>query len=241
MNHLIITRVNLHMKLDPYQYKDTELWKRDGWNEDRINLLNNWARKSLQKQNNQNFIYITLWQKGYADNYSLSNEIKLEIDYTNTEDDKDIDYKNIDSKDTGKKTLGFSNQIVNKIKENFSGPVIITTLDCDDALHYNYVNIISSYKNKFTDFIILDVSHRYQYNIKTKAKGIKKRKNPSPMMSCFEPYIKCIPIIYNHSKIPIPIEIKKIKNLKGLQTINNSNSYSTDTDDPAQFNLCDFI
>jgi hypothetical protein len=241
MNHLIITRVNLHMKLDPYQYKDTELWKRDGWNEDRINLLNNWARKSLQKQNNQNFIYITLWQKGYVDNYSLSNEIKLEINYTNTEDDKDIDYRNIDSKDIGKKTLGFSNQIVNKIKENFSGPVMITSLDCDDALHYNYVNIISSYKNKFTDFIILDVSYRYQYNIKTKAKGIKNRKNASPMMSCFEPYIKCIPIIYNHSKIPIPIEIKKIKNLKGLQTINSSNSYSTSINNPAQFNLCDFI
>lgn len=241
MKHIIITRVNLHMKLDPYKYEETELWKKEGWNEERIQLLNNWARASIKKQSNQDFIYVTLWQKGYMDNKHLSNEIKIEIENTNTEDDNPLDYKALWENKDGKKTLNFSDQIIKKIRDKFDSPAVITTLDCDDALHYDYVNIISQYKNKFDDYIILDMHHRYQYNILTGVKGVKSTKRGTPMMSCIEPEIKCIPIIYNHSHMPIDIRIKKINELKGLQTINNTNMFVKGTGRSSDFNLNDFI
>lgn len=238
MNHIIITKVNLHMRLDPHKYKETELWKREGWNEERIQLLNDWARASLRGQTNQNFTYVTLWQKGYMESGGeLDNEIKIEIENTGTADDDPLDYKSLWEKTDGKVTLNFSGQIVRKIREKFTSG-FITTLDCDDALHKDYVQVISEQKK--IPYLIYDMHDRYQYNIKTGIKGVKSTVRPSPMMTCYEPDIKCIPVIYNHSVIPVPYQIRKLPALKGLQTINNTNMFVKGTGRKADFNLEDY-
>lgn len=223
------------MRLDPFKYKETELWKREGWNEERIQLLNDWARASLRGQTNQNFTYVTLWQKGYMDEGGeLENEIKIEIENTGTADDDPLDYKALAEKIDGKLTLNFSDQIVRKIREKFTSG-FVTTLDCDDALHKDYVQIIS--KQEKTDYIIYDMWNRYQYDIETGVKGVKSTTSPSPMMTCYEPDIKCIPVIYNHSAIPVPHQIRNLPELKGLQTLNNTNMFVKGTGNKAEFDL----
>ena len=242
MKHLIISRINLHMRLDPHKYQETELWKRSGWDEERIKLLNEWCRPSLIKQTNQEFIFVSLWQKGYMESGNeLPNEVKIEIENTGTRDDDPLDYKALWSHKNGKLTLNFADQITEKIKERFEPPLLITNLDCDDALKYNFVDVLHGASLNHTGFIILDMQTRYQYNIKTGVKGKKSTRRPSPFLSCVEPEIRCIPIRYNHSMVPIDIPIKKIPELAGLQTLNGSNMFVKGTGKSANFEISDYV
>ena len=238
--HIIITRVNLHMRLDPHKYRITRLWEVDGWNRDRIDLLNQWARRSLAKQTNQNFHYITLWQAGHRDpDGALPNEIQIEIENTGTPDDDPLDYKALWNGTPGKKTLNFSGQIVRKVSERFAPPWVITTLDCDDALHKDYVQVISEQEK--SEPIIFDMHSRYQYNVLTGAKGVKSTRRPSPLMSRYETEPEYLPVIYNHSLIPEPFKIRKLTKLKGLQTINDTNMFCKGTGKHAEYDLNDYI
>lgn len=241
MRHLIISRVNLHMELDPYKYKETRLWEQYGWEKERVRLLNEWARASLKKQTCQDFTFITLWQKGHVHPGGFDNEVKIEIENTGTPDDDPLDYEAFLNGREGKLTLNFSGQITAKVRALFDGPVLITNLDCDDALRYDFVEVIQRRAKKYNDYTILDMQKRYQYNIRTGAKGFKSSRRGSPFLSCVEPDIKCIPIIYNHSITPGDISIKKIDGLSGLQTINESNMFVTGMGKSEGFNLSDYV
>ena len=241
MNHIIISRVNLHMRLDPHKYKETELWKRKGWNEERIQLLNDWCRASLRKQSNQNFTFVSLWQKGYmAKGGELGNEIKIEIENTGTYDDEPLDYQALWGSGNGKITLNFADQIADKIKKRFKAPLLVTNCDCDDALKYDFVELLQAESLKHNGFVILDMQTRLQYNIKTGVKGKKSSRRPSPFLSCLEPEIRCVPTRYNHSVIPVDIPLVKVTGLSGLQTLNSSNMFVKGTGDSANFNLEDY-
>ena len=133
------------MRLDPYKYKVTELYNEPGWNEERIQLLNDWCRASLRKQTNQNFTFVSLWQSGsVADGGELDNEIKIEIEQTGTIDDEPLDYDALINGKVGKKTLNYADQIRNKIRRLFKAPLLVTSLDCDDALHKDFVQVMQS-------------------------------------------------------------------------------------------------
>jgi hypothetical protein len=241
MRHLIISRVNLHMELDPYKYKETRLWQREGWESERVRLLNEWARASLKKQTCQDFTFVTLWQKGHVHPGALDNEVRIEIERTGTDDDEPLSYKALWEGGKGKLTLNYSGQITAKVRALFDGPALITNLDCDDALKYDFVEVVQREAQKYTDYTILDMQTRFQYNIRTGAKGFKSSRRGSPFLSCVEPDIKCIPVTYNHSVIPLEIPIKKIDALSGLQTLNNSNMFVTGTGKSTGFELSDYV
>jgi hypothetical protein len=242
VKHLIISRVNLHMRLDPNKYKVTELWKQPGWNESRVRMLDEWTRRSLRKQTNQDFTFVTLWQAGHVhQGGGLANEVKIEIENTGTSDDDPLDYNALWNNAPGKKTLNFSDQIAYRIRQRFKAPALITNLDCDDCLRYDFVEVLQREAAKYSDFTILDMQDRYQYNIRTGAKGVKSSRRASPFLSCVEPEIKCIPIIYNHSDMPVDISIKKIPDLAGMQTINSSNMFVSGTGNKGTFKLEDYV
>ena len=241
MNHLIISRVNLHMRLDPFKYKETELWKRPGWENSRLEMLDKWARASLRKQTNQDFTFVTLWHEGTTKTPGPPNEVQIEISDTGTEDDEPLDYKAWEEGLPGKLTLNFSNQIVRKVRGLFDGPAIVTNLDCDDCLRYDFVDIVQKEAKKYTEYTILDMQTRYQYNIRTGAKGRKDSRGGSPFLSCVEPVIRCMPVIYNHSITPGDISIKKIEGLHGMQTVNESNMFVKGTGNKASFDLSDYV
>lgn len=240
MNHIIISRVNLHMKLDPYKYKVTELWNQPGWNESRIQLLNDWARTSLRGQCNQNFTFVSLWQSGFmAQGGELDNEIKIEIENTGTIDDEPLDYDALINNKVGKKTLNFADQIRDKIRSRFKAPILVTSLDCDDALQWDYVDVMQ--RQKWHTQMYYDVEARYSYNLETGQKGIKRTKTPSPFTTCYEEKIQCFPARLNHTYLGEHIKGEKIKGLFALQTVNKSNMFSRKVGDEVNFNLEDFI
>ena len=243
MTHLVISRVNLHMDLDPFKYKETQLYKVPGWNEARIDLLNNWARPSLKMQTCQDFTFISLWQKGHvAEGGELPNEVKIEIERTGEVDDLPLDYESLWSDMDGKVTLNYANQIRDKVRKLFKPPVIVTNLDCDDALRYDFIQKVQDEVRR------VDPKHafyfnnhtRYAYNTDTGAKGVKKTRRPSPTVSVYEPVITCYPLRYNHSYLDQFIPGRAVKDLYSLQTINGTNMFCRGTGAGDDFKLEDY-
>lgn len=227
MKHLIITRVNLPMRLDPHKYKQTELFKSEQWNDDRFRLLNKFARASLRKQTCQNFKFITLWGKVYKGG-ELPNEVKEPVVDTGSPDCEPLNYRALWEDLPGKKTLNFSDQIAGIAKRHARPPVLITNLDADDCLHKDYVKILqeTAFKYKHLANFYLDTKYRYGLHEASGRKGVKvKGKTVTPFVSTIEHKITCIPLRYNHAYIHTMFKGLKIPGLSGLQTINDSNMF----------------
>ena len=234
------------MRLDPYKYKITELYNEPGWNERRIQLLNEWCRASLRKQTNQNFIFVSLWQSGQmADGGELDNEIKIEIEHTGTIDDEPLDYDALINGKVGKKTLNFADQIRDKIRKLFKAPLLVTNLDADDALHFQFVEklqqTVSERDFDRTNPFYFSTSNRYCYNIRTGKKGMKKTASPSPSVSTWEPYINCFPLRYNHQYLGQWVPGVNVEGLIGLQTVNDTNMFSRKVGEFTEFDLEDYV
>ena len=228
------------MRLDPYKYKITELYNEPGWNERRIQLLNDWCRASLSKQTNQNFTFVSLWQSGFmAEGGELDNEIKIEIEQTDTIDDEPLDYDALINNKVGKKTLNFADQIRDNIRRLFKAPLLVTNLDADDALHKDFVQVMQS--QEYDRQMYYDVEGRYCYNIKTGEKGVKRTKTPSPFATCYEKNIQCFPVRYNHTYLNDHIQGSKMPGLYAVQSVNSSNMFSRKVGEPAEFDLEDYV
>lgn len=240
MNHIIVSRVNLRMRLDPYKYDNTELWKTPGWDEQRVQLLNDWARASLRKQTCQDFTFVSLWWDGkiYAGG-ELDNELRLTISETCTEDDEPLNYRALTKNKPGKLTLNFSDQIREKIAEHFDPPLLVTNLDCDDALHYKFVETLQS--REFAERRYYSSTDRYCYNVNTGARGVKRSHAPSPFVSTYEPEIECLPLTYNHSYLHKWVPGDNIEGLVGLQSVNSTNMFSRSTGETADFDLSEYV
>jgi hypothetical protein len=243
MKHVILTRVNVPMRLDPHKYKHTELFKLPEWNDNRVKMLNSFARRSLAKQTCQDFTYITLWGKMYQGG-ELPNEIKETVTDNGTPDCEPLNYRALWEDLPGKKTLNFSDQIAGIVKKHFKPPLLITNLDADDALHYQYVEILQAEAKKYAyrENYWLDPKRRYGYNVATGAKGLKlKGRTVTAFCSTIEHEITCIPLRYNHSYIGTMFSGMKIPELSGVQTINDSNMFCSGVGEAADFELNDYI
>ncbi len=247
MKHLIVSRVNLEMDLDSWKYKNPKLYSLPGWDEHRVLMLNNYARQSLRKQTDQRFQFITLWHKGKViTGGELPGEVKIETHRTGTVDDLPLDYKAVHEKRDGKRTLNYADQIRDAIRERYDPPVLITNLDCDDALHKKFVQNIKIAFTKYhpDDYYYFDPPVRYIYTIGSGTKGKKiNQSSPSPFVTTYEPKILCLPLRYNHSLLIDHFKIKgvKLKELFAMQTVNQTNMYSRSSGHPADFDLKDYI
>lgn len=243
MKHVILTRVNVPMRLDPHKYKHTELFKSKEWNDNRFEMLNRFARPSLAKQTCQDFTHITLWGDMYEGG-ERPNEIKETVVDNGSPDCEPLDYRALWENLPGKDTLNFADQIAGIVKKHFKPPLLITNLDADDALHYQYVEILQAeaMKHEYRKDFWLDTMHRYGYNINTGEKGLKfKGRTVSPFCSTIEHKISCIPLRYNHPYIGTMFTGLKIPGLSGLQTINDTNMFCTSVGEPADFDINDYI
>lgn len=244
MNHLVISRVNLEMDLDPHKYEKTRLWTSSEWNKERVALLNEYARGSLAAQTNQNFTFVSLWHKGkVSEGGELDNEIKITIERTGTRDDEPLNYRSLWSNGHGKHTLNYADQIRDKIGERFDGPVLVTNLDCDDCLKFDYVERVQDAVVKRNPSMSMYFNNhaRYVYNVRTGQKGVKKTTRPSPTVSTWEPEIMCYPLRYNHSYLHKYISGVNVDGLFSLQTINSSNMFCKSVGDKSEFNLGDYV
>jgi hypothetical protein len=243
MKHVILTRVNLPMRLDPHKYKNTELFKSKEWNDRRFEMLNRFARPSLAKQTCQDFTHITLWGDMYEGG-ERPNEIKETVTDNGSPDCEPLNYRALWEDLPGKKTLNFSDQIADIVKKHFKPPLLITNLDADDALHYQYIELLQAEarKQSYRENFWFDTMKRYGYNVNTGQKWLRlKGRTVTAFCSTIEHEITCIPLRYNHPYIGTMFHGMKIPELSSLETINDSNMFSSAVGEPAEFDLNDYI
>jgi len=170
--HLIITKVNVKWR---EQSKDPV------WLGNRIKIINNILRPSLQAQTNKNFKFITLW--GYEPEGGIENEHQI---FIKSEGAAGI------LKELNKKILNYIDE------EN----VLVTRIDSDNALGENFVETLQSNLIETTPFYY-DIKSMHMLNTKTGGKSIWKPDKTSGFISVMERTLdfQCIPYKYSHGDI----------------------------------------
>lgn len=244
MKHIIISRVNIPRELDPSKYPDPAPYKSQQWNEDRVKLLNRYARKSLQQQTCQDFIFITLWGPHHIIDIEnrLDNEATLIIRRGVDEyDEQFFDFDAWKAGNNEKQEMDFAFQIKKVVKaflKGTEGPYLFTNLDCDDCLHYKFVQKVQSSAEIKADNApyFLDVERRFMLNINKGGRGVKERRSPSPMVTTIEKEIEVYPLRWHHSMMGKHLQGTKVPGLFALQTVNDSNILTRGTGKHAEFN-----
>ena len=244
MTHFIISRVNIPRELDPSKYPDPAPYKSQQWNEDRVKLLNAYARKSLQQQTCQDFIFVSLWGSHHIIDIenTLKNEATLIIRRGVDEyDEQPFDFEAWKKGENEKQEMDFSFQIRKVIKQYLKGsqgPYLFTNLDCDDCLQYKFVERVQAASEDHVDKapFYLDVEGRFMLNINKGGRGVKERRTPSPMVSTIEKNIEVFPLRWHHSMMGNHLQGTKVPGLTALQTVNDSNILTRGTGKHAEFN-----
>lgn len=197
--HLIVSRVNI--KWLP-QSKD------EVWLNNRINILNNTLRSSIEVQTNKNFKFVTLW--GYEPVGKISNEYQLLLESSGAN-----------------KIL---KEILPKLLELIDEEYVLTTrIDSDNCLGNDFVENLhkSIIETEFPFYY--DIKKMDMINIITKGKKTWNATGTSGFISVMEKKdeYKCIPYSKSHGSIGIFIKGIKIDNLNVLLTIHGDNIHMT--------------
>lgn len=247
MKHIIISRINMPRELDVTHHKNPAPYKNPEWNKERVYLLNNILRPSLAQQTNQNFTFISLWGEVFEGN-ELENEVKEKVVRGLDEwDEKAFDFQKWQRGRgvTVKEEMDFAKQVKDILSKHRGTEdyVLITNIDCDDALHKDFVALLQkgAMRHSRKAPFYVDVWKRWALNLFNGRKGDKTRKNtPSPMISVIEKDLECYPLKYHHPMLKKYIRGTKIVDVEAVQTINNGNILSGGIGEAAEFNLTDF-
>lgn len=215
--HLFVTKVNI--KWLP-QSKD-EVWLKN-----RINLLNNIVRPSLEAQTNKNFKFVTLW--GYEPIGKLDNEYQIIV---NTENDSNLIHQE------------FLPKLIELIDEDY---VLTTRIDTDNAISNNFVEILHNHITETEIPFYYDISHMDMLDLRTRKKMVWPAKGTSAFVSVMENKYKykCIPYSSGHGTVGKIMKGIKFDDLNALCTIHNENIYMkkalgspTDFDEKNKYSL----
>lgn len=210
VKHIVVTRLALK-----WRFNETNLsW--DNWLNNSIFLMDNTCRLSLKNQSNQNFTLLSLVDESV--NYFgsiLDNEVILKVPQLNN----------------GEYPKTKMIEVINDYVKTLNGfdSVIITRLDRDDALRYDYINNVQNYlSDKINEFVDLNNSISYDY-LNDITYFSKKYYNTfvSPFVSVHEKInnnkINCISLLVDHNDVPKYLMGKKIDELYGMQIIHDNN------------------
>lgn len=195
--HLIVTKVNL---------KWLEQSKDPIWLENRIKLLNNILRPSIEAQTNQNFKFITLW--GYDPIGQINNEYPLKFDCE------------------GMRPI--YNEMVIKLLDYIDEEnVLVTRVDSDNALKNDFVEILQKNVNESELPFYYDLKKIDMIHLDTRIKKTWPARDTSAFVSVMEEKsnFKCIPYSTGHGRIQTFVKGIKIDDLLGLCTIHGENVY----------------
>lgn len=229
MKHLILSRVNVPCHLDPKKYDDPTPYKSEQWNHHRIRLLNKYLRSSLRNQTCQNFTLITLWGKQYDwDKTLLLNERQVVITRGwDTHDEKGFDFTGQKRGKPQKATREFWKQIRDKTKPLAGELTLVTNIDSDDAVRYDFVENVQRLAQQHIEKapFYLDCGNRYAINDRNHKTGVKSTSNVSPAPTTIETDYQALPMKWPHSIMGRHVKGKKFKELNLLQSISGANIF----------------
>lgn len=210
--HLVITRVALK-----YGDEDFYLSKFNKSSQDRLSeaveIFDKYARKSLKNQIFQDFKLLSFFDNSVENIGSkLNNEVIIKFESL-----------------TKKPYINLINNYIKSLNQNFDY-IILTRLDSDDLIRYDYLKIIN--EKIITNPIIekyLDLQYIKHYDTKDFYSGYKKRLT-SPFTSTIEKWTNngiVGVIMSNHSKICEKLPGEKLAELQGIMTIHGDNNATT--------------
>lgn len=210
VKHIIVTRLALK-----WRFSETNL-KWDDFLKESIRLMDIYTRPSLKNQNNQNFTLLSLVDETVNEYGNvLPNEIILKIPTQ-----KNFEYPK-------KVMIEKVNDYINSLKDCDS--VILTRLDRDDALKFDFIDKVQKYLLNNTESYI-DLNNSITYDVKNKKfHDSKKYKNTfvSPFVSTHEKIkngkIKCISLLVDHDQVHKYLKGKKVNDLYAMQVIHGRN------------------
>jgi hypothetical protein len=217
--HLIVSRVNV--KWLP-QSKDSV------WLNDRIVLLNNILRSSIEAQTDKNFKFVTLW--GYEPVGRIDNEYQLMFD---------VEFMN-----------RIHDEMIPKLLELVDEDYVLTTrIDTDNAMGFNFIenlhrHVLETESVAETEIpFYYDITKMGVYNLMTKSKRVWNTDHTSAFISIMEDRrkYKCIPFGYDHSKIENDVNGLKFDDLNVICTIHGKNvAMKNEFGTPSNFNVGDY-
>jgi len=210
VKHIIVTRLALK-----WRFSETKLSWDDFVNES-IELMTKFTRPSLKNQDNQDFTLLSIVDESVTDyGNTLENEVVLKV-----ETEKNNGYPK-------KAMINAVNKYISEIQGYDS--VILTRLDRDDALRFDFIDNVQNYlKDKPNNYIDLNNSITYNSRGK-KAHNSKKYFNTfvSPFVSTHEKIeddkIKCISLLVDHDQVPKYLKGRKVNDLYAMQVIHGRN------------------
>lgn len=209
VKHIIVTRLAIK-----WRFNETNLsWEE--WTKNSLNLMNEICRPSLKNQTDQDFTLLSLVDEELNDYGDvLENEKILKIKSENNQYPK-------------KEIIQRINKYVSKLKGYDS--IILTRLDRDDALRFDFIEKVKNYLLRSPNrYIDLNNSYTFDYEKKIVHKS-KKYFNTfvSPFVSVHEKIennkIKCISLLVDHNEVPRHIPGKKVNDLYAMQVIHGLN------------------
>jgi hypothetical protein len=164
IEHIIITRVGLKKPQRVYDRLNVN-W--EAWLKDSIKLMDTYCRASLRNQSNQNFTLLSLFDKSVTEYGNvLHNEVILKSE---------------------KENEPIKNIIRRYTEQQPCKKFIITRLDRDDCLRYDFIKNVQKYLKKQKKRTYVDITHdRHYLNVQTNEFYRMFKPRVSPFASTLE-------------------------------------------------------
>ena len=218
MKHFVITRLAIKWNhpLVKMSWQD--------WLNDSINLMDTYCRPSLRKQTDQDFTLLSLVDPSvtYVGN-KLPNEIIVPCGSMDRMD------------------------LINAVNGFISGDwIILTRLDRDDCLRFDFLEKIKQYLREDKEQYI-DIKKMYSWDTHTdKVYDSPKYKTCiSPFVSVKERvndgHIRCVPFAVNHAAICNVLPGKKVTDLLSIQVVHGTNVINRTMGPECEINKSEYL
>jgi len=195
--HLIVSKINVKS----HPQANDEIWVKN-----RINLLNNILRPSLEAQSNKKFKFISLWGGEVIGGYKLDNEHQLII-----------------NSEGGKKIY---NEALLKLVDFIDDDYVLTTrVDSDNALSVDFIENLHNHIIETEVPFYYDIKKMNMLELKTRKKTLWDAKATSGFVSVMEESAKykCIPYKSGHGTVGKICDGLKFDDLIALCSIHGEN------------------
>ena len=193
--HLIVTKVNIKWLPESRDEK---------WLNDRIVILNNILRPSIESQTNQDFKFVTLW--GYEPVGKINNEYQIIL-------------KSEIASELYKEWMP---KLIELIDTEY---VLTTRIDTDNCFSYDFVEKLYEHITEIKAPYYYDVKKIDMFNSNTGNKSTWNAKGTSGFISVMEKKseYKCIPYMGGHGSVGRICDGLKFDDLDALLTIHGNN------------------
>tara|TARA_R110001592_G_scaffold362792_1_gene678247 strand:+ start:65 stop:766 length:702 start_codon:yes stop_codon:yes gene_type:complete len=226
--HVVITRLAVNWTNHKNFKQDWDVWVSES-----IQFMDKFCRPSLQNQSNKDFVLLSLVDDTITEyGNMLPNEVILKIKADSGNYPKEDILKNID-------------KYIKSISKDYDA-IIVTRLDRDDCLKYNFIETVQKHFESSTENSYVDLSKSLTHDMirNITHDSPKYSSMISPFVSTFEKIvndrISCISMRYDHTDVNQHLKGTKNNNLIAMQVITGKNMLNAMYGGPIKINKMEY-